>query len=184
MAEQQKTVIRIPKGYDESVRHLIGRAIVNRIIVRTRDENLDKNNRRLGGYDKDYSDGLDFKIAGKSRSDVDLTLTGEMLNSLDVIDSTDGEITIGYKAGDPINGKVKGNRLGTYGQNKKVGPKRDFLGITNGDLGKILKKFPNQNESSLKRQENLNRINNIKNLAKLLPSLMALGLSRGEDESE
>lgn len=145
MASQQKFTVEISEKYTAEERRAIAAEILQRITERTREEGKDKNNRNFPGYSKAYKESLNFKIAGKS-SKVDLTLSGEMIDALELLKSTRGKIEIGYAAGDEINGKVEGNRLGTYGQSSQVGPKRDFLGITKSDLQEILRSYPLRNE--------------------------------------
>lgn len=85
---------------------------------------------------------LDFKIAGKSKN-VDLTLSGEMLQSIQLLNHKKGEITIGFDRGDKENNdKATGHITGFYGRSK-VQKVRDFLGITETDFKrKILSKYP------------------------------------------
>ena len=52
-----------------------------------------------------------------------------------------GKISIGYDKSDKeLNGKVEGNRLGTYGNKAPVTRPRDFLGITDKALQPIIKR--------------------------------------------
>jgi len=145
MAEQQKFLIELSDKYSAEERRAIAAEVIQRITERTRDEGKDKNNRTFKGYSESYKGSLDFKIAGKG-SKVDLTLTGEMIDSMQLLKTRPGQIEIGYKAGDEINGKVEGNRLGTYGKPQPVAPPRDFLGITKSDLQDILRRYPLRNE--------------------------------------
>ena len=98
------------------------------------------------GYSKSYKKSLDFKTVKKG-STVNLTMTEEMLGSLDLLTERNGSLTIGYEKGDEINGKVEGNRLGTYGNPKPVTKPRDFLGLSQTALNNILRKYPTNNEN-------------------------------------
>jgi hypothetical protein len=144
-AGQQKFTVEISEKYTAEERRAIAAEIIQRITERTRDEGKDKNNRAFKGYSESYKGSLDFKIAGKG-SKVDLTLTGEMIDAIELLKASKGSIEIGYQKGDPINGKVEGNRLGTYGKPQPVAPPRDFLGITKSDLQEILRRYPIRNE--------------------------------------
>lgn len=155
MAEQQKFSVEISEKYTSEERRAIAAEIIQRITERTREEGKDKNNRPFKGYSDSYKNSLDFKIAGKGSS-VDLTLTGEMLDAMQLLKAARGKIEIGYKAGDKINGKVEGNRLGTYGNPRPVAPARDFLGITKTDLQEILRRYPIRNEE--KRSESVAQV--------------------------
>jgi hypothetical protein len=146
MAKQQKVVIEIPDGYTSEERRAIAAEILGRIVERTRDEGKGVNGRTFPGYSAAYKDSLEFKIAGKGKM-VDLTLSSEMLDEIQLLTHSKGKITLGYDAGDPINGKVEGNRLGTYGQASPIpGKARDFLGISKTDLQKILRSYPLRND--------------------------------------
>lgn len=116
--------------------------IVERIVDRTQ-QGLDVNGRpwrgKAGEYSKAYRDSLDFKIAGKSPGKVDLQLSGDMLAALSILDKTQRSVTIGFEPGSDENAKADGNIRGTYGKSKPIpGKARDFLGISNRDLDKII----------------------------------------------
>lgn len=111
--------------------------IIERIVNRT-DQGKDKDGRKFAGYSKSYKESLDFKVAGKS-SKVDLQLSGDMLAALSVLDKTSRSVTIGFENGSEENAKADGNIRGTYGQSKPIpGKSRDFLGITDAELSKII----------------------------------------------
>lgn len=137
----QRVKIEIPKGYRPDEREAIADEIINFIVERTK-SGKNKNNRDFPGYSEAYMKSLDFKIAGKT-SKVDLTLSGDMLTSLQLISHKNGELTVGFdRADDENNDKATGHITGIYGNSKKV-KKRDFLGITKGDLNKnILFNYP------------------------------------------
>ena len=146
MAKWQKISIEIPKKYSPVERQAIAQDVIDFIIKRTRD-GKDKNNKAFPGkYSKEYISSADYKIAGKPKSGkpIDLSLTREMLNELSFLSDKPGKIEVGYdKSDDALNGKVEGNRLGTYGQSSPIpGKARDFLGITQKDLQTILKNYP------------------------------------------
>jgi hypothetical protein len=63
-----------------------------------------------------------------------------MLQSLQVTKQKDGMIELGFDADN--EGKADGNIRGTYGTDKADASKaRNFLGLTQNDFNKILKKF-------------------------------------------
>jgi hypothetical protein len=101
----------------------------------------DKRNRNFKPYSKSYKESLDFKIGGKS-SKPNLTLSGDMLDSIELISQRSGNLLIGFENGTEENAKAEGNIKGTYGQKKPTGKARDFLGITQKDLNAILDKYP------------------------------------------
>jgi hypothetical protein len=140
--KHQKLTIQIPKAYSKSERELIGLDIIDKIVSRTQ-SGIDKNGSRFLGYSKSYIDSLDFKVSGKSRGSVNLTLSGDMLASLKVLnDKKAGSITIGFDKGSEENARADGNIRGTYGSSRASASKaRDFLGIQSKDLKEILSNF-------------------------------------------
>lgn len=135
-AKQQKVVIKIPKQFDPSERKAIANEIVQFIVKRTRYLGLDKNDKPFKKYSKQYAINK-----GVSQTDVDLTLSSEMLDELKYLSDKSGSITIGYDDPD-LYGKVEGNILGTYGRDKPIpGKKRDFLGISKKELNRLVSEF-------------------------------------------
>lgn len=112
---------------------------------------MDKNGKGFPSYSKSYIKSKDFKIAGKSASRVNLTLSDEMLNAITLLSHSNGEIKIGFEKGDDRNNDVaEGNIKGTYG--KKIpnpDKKRDFLGIRKSELDDILSKYPLEDKLKL-----------------------------------
>lgn len=142
MAESQQTfTFRVPLSLDQQAREIIGNRVVEFIRDRT-DRGLDKNNKPFKSYSTGYVNSLDFKIAGKSAGDVDLQLSGDMLTDLEVLRTgTTGFITIGYQEGTEENDKAAWQRNNT----RPSFPKRDFLGITQKDLDKIVNRYMAEN---------------------------------------
>lgn len=143
MATQwQRTVINIPRAYGAEERLAIGQAICAYIRYRTRELGLDRTNKRFSRYSVAYTKSLNFKIARKSKSNVNLTQSGDMLDALDVLSHRPGQIVIGWERGSNENAIADGNIRGTYGQSRQIGPRRDPNGITSPDLRRILANFP------------------------------------------
>jgi len=141
-AKHQKTTIHLDPEYTKDERLVIGQEIIDFIVKRTQEKNKDKNNNTFPDYSKEYVKSLDFKIAGKSKSDVNLTLSGDMLAAMQILNDRKGLVTIGFQNGTEENAKADGNIRGTYGQSRGSKKKaRDFLGLTQKDLDTILKRF-------------------------------------------
>lgn len=138
MAKWQRVRIPVDFNLNSMARRVLAEDVIDFIVNRTQKKSLDKKNIKFPKYTKTYRESELFKAGGKT-SKVNLTLTNEMLDELKVISDCRGSILIGYDKNDKeLNGKVKGNILGTYGQKTPIfGKKRDFLGITRKDL-KIL----------------------------------------------
>jgi hypothetical protein len=126
-------------GLNSDQKDEVSDLIIERIVNRT-DKGRDKNNQRFEKYSKSYKDSLDFKVAGKKGKPVNLQLSGDMLAALDVLDKTSRSVTIGFENGSEENAKADGNIRGTYGKPSPDPKKaRDFLGITDTELSKIIK---------------------------------------------
>jgi hypothetical protein len=119
--------------------------IIERIVNRT-DQGKDKDGRKFAGYSKSYKESLDFKVAGKTNK-VDLQLSGDMLAALSVLDQTSRSVVIGFERGSEENAKADGNIRGTYGKPTPDPKKaRDFLGISERELIKIVKFVQSEDE--------------------------------------
>ena len=142
--------------YSPTEREAIALEVIDKIIARTK-QGKDKNGNPFAPYTKEYKDSVNFKIGGKS-SRVDLTLSGDMLDSLEIVKNAP-VMEIGYSSGNPERGKAEGNILGTYGQPKPTAPKRDFLGIQETELDRILRKYPPKSEKAQQRaKETLTKV--------------------------
>lgn len=139
-ADWQYVDIAIPRDIGPADREALADEIIDFIRERT-SSGLDKNNREFGGYSEAYIKSANFRIAGKSKSEVNLTLSGDMMGDIDLLSHRKGNLRIGFQRGSESNAKADGNIKGTYGQEKQVGPKRDFLGITKGDLNALVNIF-------------------------------------------
>lgn len=136
MAEQQKVVIQIPKWVDEDDRASLAEDIIDYISIRT-GSGKDRFNKKFRPYSKEYA-----KEKGVGTGEVDLILSGDLLESLLLLDQDVGQLVIGYEEGDEINGKAEGNITGSYGQ-PDPNPKkaRDYLGISRRDLAELVEKY-------------------------------------------
>ncbi len=140
--EQQKVTIPLPPGLDADDLATIGEDIVE--FIRDRSElgfGVRKRGRGFSTYTLPaYTDEYE---KFKGQSNVDLRLSSDMLDSLEVLKVTPQGITVGYQKGDPINGKVEGNVTGSYGQ-KRANPSRarNFLGMTREELDAVLAVYP------------------------------------------
>lgn len=145
MAKWQRVAITLPKRFGPTERMAIAQEVIDFIVERSK-SGKDINGNQFPKYSQSYTKSLDFKIAGKSKGSVDLTLSGDMLNSIKLLSHSNGQLLVGFDRGDSENnGKAEGNQLGTYGKstpNKKKA--RPFLGISKEDLRKILENYPSE----------------------------------------
>lgn len=141
MMAWQKVRIPIPKGIKPDARQALGEEMVAIMVERAKSrkgvESLGDGvfkAKRFPKYSKEYA-----KWKGVSRGAVDLTLSGEMLEALEVISHKNGSILIGMPRGDKeLNGKAEGNRLGSYGGTPDASKARDFMGLPKTEMSKIL----------------------------------------------
>lgn len=126
---RQTKVINIPRGYSPNQREQIGNDIVSRIKERT-SLGLDVNNRLFAGYSENY------EKSGR----VNLRLSGEMLSGLDVVSHGPGFIRIGFTSSD-ANDKAAYIQA-PRGVKSGKQPVREFVGISQADLNRILRRYP------------------------------------------
>ena len=139
MAKWQRFRVSIPTGYGPSQRVAIANEIIEFIIKRSR-AGEDMNHVSFPVYTDGYKNSINFSIASKGTRP-NLTLTGDMLDSMELISHGVGTLLIGYPSGDDINGKVEGNRIGSYGADADEDKARDFFGINDKDKKDILNGF-------------------------------------------
>lgn len=84
-------------------------------------------------YSDSYKKSDDFKAFGKSAGEVNLTLSGDMLGTMDVIDESRDKITLGWD--DAEENAKAANHVGGV-----TVPKRDFFNLNKKEL-KQLKDF-------------------------------------------
>lgn len=134
--------IELPDNLKPNQRQAIAQEVIDFIVERTQKGQDVKEKEwegKRGEYTKGYADSLDFKIAGKSKTKVDMTLSSEMLNDLEIIKQGKGKIVVGYSRGNASRGKAEGNILGTYGNSTpRRGKSRPFLGISGKKLVEIV----------------------------------------------
>jgi hypothetical protein len=168
MMKQIKETIALMGGdYSNEDARTLADEVLNFLIERSK-AGKGKDGKPFPGYSKAYMNSLDFKIAGKKPGRVDLTLSGEMLDSLKVLIANKNKIVIGYDKGDPVNGKAEGNILGTYGKDKPNPSKaRNFMDLSAKELSAIISKLdilPSDTQNSINKQSDIAARNMINNL--------------------
>jgi hypothetical protein len=134
-SDQLKDALR-PTVAESGFKALYGQRVVDEIVVRTREDNIDKKGRSLGTYSTSYKDSLVFQIYKDGQRRVDLTLTGEMLESLRA-KSSRYDIMV-FLDGDDNRAKAQGHITGLYGSKGKSKP-RDFLGLPTKEEVRLFK---------------------------------------------
>lgn len=149
-----KLSVKIPftRAIKPKERVQIADAILTHIVGRTM-AGLDRDNNKFAKYTKKYADEK-----GVGTSDVDLLLSGEMLERLKILKVDSSGIEIGYKGSKELIGKVEGNILGTYGQPEPIpGKARDFLGILPEDVDVIIDAYMEEEDQNF-TEEDLDQI--------------------------
>jgi hypothetical protein len=131
-----KTTIQLPSDYSKDDALTVAEEILHYIVERTK-EGKGKDGKSFPGYSSSYKKSFDFKVAGKGEK-VNLTLSGEMLDSLEVISASRGKVVIGLPKDSTANGRAEGNILGSYGGEPNKKKARDFLALSNKELSHIL----------------------------------------------
>lgn len=136
------TEVTLDKEYDKGTLHEIGEDLINFIIERSKNGE-GKDGKSFPKYSKEYKESLDFKIAGKS-DEVNLTLSSELLDSLEVIEVSKNKIRIGYDKGDERNNAVaEGNIIGSYGKSRGSSSKaRNYLDLSHKEVKSVLVDYP------------------------------------------
>lgn len=130
---------------NSSLANQIGQAIIDKMIKRT-GEGKDIWNRPLDKYSKDYIESNEFQDADKSPSDINMTLTGDMLSDIDILSFRGNKLTIGFN--ESVNQKKAANH-----SNGVTVPKRFFFGITGSELDDIKRMFSDDLKQFKKTRE-------------------------------
>jgi hypothetical protein len=145
-AEQQKVTIKIPKGYDPDDFEQIGKDVID--FIRERSQSGVGVRKRGSGFQTyDFPDYSDDYAKRKGSTRVDLTLSEQMLDEIEVLKVSKDSITIGFRAGTDVNAKAEGNQTGSYGRDRPNPRKaRRFLGITGEELDAVLGAFDREGD--------------------------------------
>lgn len=119
---------------DESLRLEIAQAIIDKIVDNAKSTKFLDQSSGAQSYSEDYENSLEFNAFGKSPGDVNLTLTGAMLSSIQVFNSEPERVKIAF-AGARQSQKAHGHITGN------VGVKRDFFGLNARDMGAIIRRY-------------------------------------------
>jgi hypothetical protein len=126
-----------PISLDPVLQREIAQATIDYIKTRVEDENLGIGRKKLKSpYQKSYEESLDFKAAGKSASNVNMMLSGDMMGSIDVLE--EGE-TVKIGIDNPaVTDRAYGHQSGFEGHpNPKMSKyKREFFGVSDEEIKK------------------------------------------------
>jgi len=123
----------------------IGQDLIDIIVDRTRDGKDIDGKTFKNKYDDDYVASDEFKAFGKSKNDVNMTLEGNMLADIQVLEITDRDIIIGHED-ETETAKSYNHNVGD------TLPKRAFFGVTDSEIEGVLATY--QNEISVSEEQN------------------------------
>lgn len=126
-----------PLEQDERLQ--FGQAVIDLISKRTREQNVDKSSRPLHRYSNKYINSLVFKAFDKSPKDVNMTLTGAMLDTLDIVSSNQKQIVFGW------NDETENLKAFNHTTGDTV-PRRDFLGLPEKEVQRLADDFSSKLE--------------------------------------
>lgn len=117
---------------NSELKFAIAQSMVNKIVDRTL-SNKDAFGSSFAKYSKEYINSLAFQAYDKSAGDVNMKLTGEMLDSIEVASTSGNKIVIRIM---PDQAPKAFNHI--TGDTVK---KRNFFGITDKEIAQIKKEF-------------------------------------------
>ena len=129
----------------KALKEAIAQALIDKIVERTESGIAVTGKKLKAPYSKAYTKTLEFKAAGKRKNKVNMTLTGDMLRSIDVIGDSANTITIGIDEEDEA-AKAFNHQVGD------TVPKRPFFGLTNKDVDAVKKEFKADLDKAFKKR--------------------------------
>lgn len=133
----QRFTFKVPDEFDAFDREAIAEEVIEYIRQRT-EEGRDINGAPFAPYSKSYINSLEFEIAGKSPYEVNLRLTGDMMESIKLITHSTGSVTIGFEPGEE-------NDKAAWAAASDNGPSRRFLGVMEDELEDIIDRYRKEN---------------------------------------
>lgn len=175
--EQIIDLSEFAKGVDfsdsKSLKLAIGEALAERIRERAGDgqglefssDGSAKTVKLKSPYSKMYAESLDFLAAGKSKNKVNMSLTGDMLASIQVEDLGDNKISV-Y-----IDGETEVLKAYNHLTGDTV-PKRPFFGVSQKDVKDVIIDFQSEIDQRIAREgerteEQRGRVSGLELLARL-----------------
>ena len=112
----------------------IGERIIEKIRERTLDGKGINGKNLKKPYSESYSKTPEFKAFGKSKSNVNMTLSGDMLGLMQIIEAEDGKIKIGWDDPEQTAKAYNHNAGDTL-------PKRPFFGLNNTETKELVREL-------------------------------------------
>ena len=144
------TIAFISPNFDFDTRRAIGQSLIDYIRRRAK-AGRGANNQPMGGPDGDnryspnYTKTPEFKAAGKSKGRVNMTLTGDLLDDLVILDaSVAGRIEIGPE-------QTENKNKATWLREKGY----DFLTLTQDEVNTVVRRFDKSQVPSVNISQSL-----------------------------
>lgn len=130
-----KDIFGIDFKDSEALKKAIGQRLIDKMVDRTNSQLNNKNEPfKKNTYSPAYENSLKFKAAGKSKTKVNLKLTGDMLASMDIIKTRANTIKLGI---DDFEEAPKAYNH----QTGDTVPARPFFGLTNKEINEVKSEF-------------------------------------------
>ena len=129
---------------ETALRRRVAQRVIDLMVERTQD-NKDNTGKRFPSYSKEYVESEEFILSGKSKNDINLTLTGAMLGSVDLVAETANTITVGVaglEAPKAFNHQV-GDTV----------PKRSFIGFQGREVDRLKRTLQEEFDADIARIE-------------------------------
>lgn len=140
-----------------ALKQAVGEVFIEKLVDRTRKKGLDRRNRNLTSvapYSDSYRNSDDFKAFNKTKK-VNMTLTGDMLNLLDILNDRGNSIELGWDE-EFENSKATGHITGNYGGN--ISKKKDFFGFSSKDLKEIKRELAPEIKEAMKQSRGTSKL--------------------------
>jgi hypothetical protein len=132
----------------------LGQAIIDKIVSRTKSGRGIRFSSSGAGqeivlkspYSDKYADSRDFKAFGKTKNDVNLTLTGDMLAGIEIANGSNSN-KLKIKMDEDETGKAYNHQVGD------TVPERPFFGVSSNDLKSIKSEFSSEIREALKAKQ-------------------------------
>lgn len=126
-------ILGVDLSQDETLAAEIGQDVVEFLQKRSNDGKGIGGSKLKSPYSKAYTKTTEFEVAGKSPRDINMRLTGDMIDSIDVLDFDGQVLTVGIE-GDQAP-KAHGHMTGKNGEVPAM--KREFFGLTEKEFKSI-----------------------------------------------
>jgi hypothetical protein len=131
---------------DASVKETFFQLAFDKMLERL-DNGIGADGKKLGKYSTAYMNSLEFAAFGKDKT-VNMQLTGGMVNSLQILKSTNTKMKVGFEGEESV--KAYAHMTGYQGHptlDGKVAP-RKFFGWTDSELKAIAREFRTETKSN------------------------------------